>query len=36
MLKFDEIHEKEIGGEAPKNGYPDMGNGRYAAELTYD
>ena len=30
------IHEKEVGGKAPKNGYPDMGNGRYAAELEYD
>jgi len=37
MRRFDEIHKQATGMEkAPKGGYPDMGNGRYAADLSYD
>ena len=35
MRRFDEIHQSEVGGKAPQLGYPDMGNGRYAADLSY-
>jgi len=35
MSQFDEIHEKEVGGKAPALGYPDTGNGRYSAKLSY-
>jgi uncharacterized membrane protein YecN with MAPEG domain len=36
MRIFDEIHEKEVGGKPAKGGYPDMGNGRYSTDLSYD
>ena len=36
MRRFDEIHMKEVGGKAPQMGYPDMGNGRYSVDLSYD
>ena len=37
MRRFDEIHKQATGDEkAPKNGYPDMGNGRFSADLSYD
>ena len=37
MRRFDEIHKQATGDEkAPKGGYPDMGNGRYSADLSYD
>lgn len=35
MSKFDEIHEREVGGKAPALGYPDTGNGRYSNDLSY-
>lgn len=35
MRRFNEIHEKEIGGKPPGNGYPDSGNGRYSMDLSY-
>eukprot|EP00347_Sterkiella_histriomuscorum_P007599 403348298 len=35
MQKFDEIHEREVGGKAPAFGYPDTGNGRYSTDLSY-
>jgi hypothetical protein len=36
MERFKETHLKETGqAEIPKLGYPDMGSGRYAQELSY-
>ena len=35
MRTFNTIHGAEVGGEAPKAGYPDMGNGRYAENWKY-
>ena len=37
MKKFDEVHKKHYPKDksAPKNGYPDHGNGFYSQELTY-
>lgn len=36
MRRFNNIHESEVGIlNAPKGGYPDMGNGRYAADWSY-
>jgi glutathione S-transferase len=37
MRRFDEIHKQATSQEkAAKGGYPDMGDGRYAADLSYD
>ena len=36
MRRFETEHEKEVGGKLPKGGYPDMGNGRYTVDWTYD
>ncbi len=36
MRRFEEEHEREVGGKLPKGGYPDMGNGRYTIDWTYD
>jgi hypothetical protein len=36
MRRFEEIHEREVGGKVPKGGYPDMGNGRYTLDWQYD
>lgn len=36
MRTFNNLHGTSVGGEAPKGGYPDMGNGRYAANWRYD
>ena len=36
MRRFDPIHKAETGQDkAPKSGYPDNGNGRYSADLSY-
>ena len=35
MKKFEEIHKKEFGEVPPLHGFPDMGNGRYAEQLSY-
>ena len=35
MRLFDQIHEKEVGGKAPRLGFPDMGNGKFSQDLTY-
>ena len=35
MRRFDEIHEREVGGKPPAHGYPDTGNGRYSIDLSY-
>jgi hypothetical protein len=35
MRRFNNIHGRAIGGEAPKGGYPDMGNGRYTSDWSY-
>lgn len=32
---FNEVHRHELGADAPRGGYPDMGNGRYSERLTY-
>ena len=32
---FGHIHRKEIGGEVPRGGYPDHGDGRYSQALSY-
>jgi len=32
---FGEEHKRETGEEIAAGGYPDMGNGRYAAKLPY-
>ena len=29
-------HEIQLAGEAPKGGYPDMGDGRYTKNWCYD
>jgi len=36
MRRFQEEHEREVGGKVAKGGYPDMGNGRYTIDWTYD
>ena len=36
MRRFEEIHEKEVGGKPPAFGYPDTGNGRYSIDLNYE
>ena len=37
MRRFDELHMKEVHSDkAPQGGYPDMGDGRFAADLQYD
>ena len=36
MQQFEIEHEKSVGTKLGMVGYPDCGNGRYAAELTYD
>jgi glutathione S-transferase len=33
---FGEQHKTSTGVEIEKGGYPDMGNGRYSAKLSYD
>ena len=35
MRRFEPIHNTEVGGKVPALGYPDMGNGRYSADLSY-
>ena len=35
MATFDEQHETEVGGKAPRGGYPDTGNGKYSVKLSY-
>ena len=36
MDRFSEEHRRALNSwKAPNLGYPDMGNGRYAADLTY-
>mmetsp|Transcript_13105 Transcript_13105/g.12949 ORF Transcript_13105/g.12949 Transcript_13105/m.12949 type:complete len:177 (+) Transcript_13105:14-544(+) len=35
MKKFEQIHKEEVGGRVPLGGNPDMGTGRYSAELDY-
>ena len=32
---FGEEHKKAFGGSPPKQGYPDMGNGRFSDKLDY-
>lgn len=35
MRTFDNLHDKEVGGKAPRSGYPDTGNGRYSMDWSY-
>jgi hypothetical protein len=35
MKTFNLTHSTSVGGDAPKGGYPDMGNGRYAENWKY-
>jgi len=32
---FGQVHRKEIGGDVPVLGYPDLGNGRFSQLLSY-
>lgn len=35
VKEMQEAHKKEVGGSMDAMGYPDMGNGRYSAQLSY-
>jgi hypothetical protein len=35
LLGYAEDHKKKFSGEIDKNGYPDMGNGLFAQQLSY-
>ena len=35
MSRFQEVHEREVGGLVAKGGYPDAGNGYYSKDLSY-